>query len=188
MCGVGAARQRQGDVLGYGGPRRFGIRTLSAPSTLLRATRRWAGVECRSAGGGTVDHRHRITCMRGQLQSAHPRVFLHLGALSLVPEEHRAARSRLERLLGGPERVLAVRGPDHEAAVEGDAPSRDRRRVRQVRRIDPRDQAIALACLARALRRGTSPPRCPPHRAAPPRACPSATRLPATRHRGARIP
>ena len=161
-----------------GGPRRLGMRTFSAPSPPATTTRRCEGVECLSASGGAEQHRHGAPGLGRHLQAAQPRVFLRD---ALHPEQHRAARARLERLLRGPERIFARGGTHHEAALERDAGLRERRRIGQVRRIDPRDEALVPRARAPARRRATSPRRCRRCRAALPRACLAASRRRAAR-------
>lgn len=62
------------------------------------------------------------------------------------PEKDRAARARAKRLLGCPQRILAIGRTHDEASLEGNARLRKRRCIRQVRRTHPTDHAIAFAC------------------------------------------
>src|SRR5688572_6816737 len=94
----------------------------------------------RFSGGGAKVDRHRASGFGRHLQPAQPRVVLHL----LEPQEHCAACARFERLLRSPHRILAIGGPHDEAALERNARLRDRRRIRQVRRVHPGDHVAAF--------------------------------------------
>ena len=70
----------------------------------------------------------------GQLQAPQLGIFNGAG-----PREHRAAGLRAQRLFGRPQRFARRTGGDDDDAREIDAEGGERRRVRQMRRRNPRE-------------------------------------------------
>lgn len=85
--------------------------------------------------------RHRATRLGRHLQAPQHRV---LGRIT-QPEKNCAARTRAQRLLRRPERILATRRPNNEALLEREPALGESRRIRKVLRIDPRDHPLTLA-------------------------------------------